>query len=444
MSLYSKFYQNLLVPLHGLVRNRRYVQHLDFLQQSQWWSPDQVLEFQWQELRRLLEHTFRSVPYYQEKYQKAGIALSDIRAREDFARLPILTRAEVNQNRARLCSTEFRGKLLPHATGGSSGTPTRFFRTIESYDWRTAVKDRVYSWSGWRPGERSVYLWGAPVGKVPRFQAVKTRAYDSFHRQLVINTFSQNDKLWEEVRHRIARFRPRIVVGYVSSLAEFSAFLLRRGLGIPPVEAVIAAAEPLYAGTRQQIGEALGAPVFNTYGCREFMSLAGECPKHDGLHVNAENVLVETALPSGAGPSEVLVTDLHNYGMPFIRYAIGDLAVMDDAPCSCGRGLPRIQRIEGRVLDALRTADGRTVPGEFFPHILKDIPEIAHYRVEQQGPEHIVILAVLQGALSDRSQGLLQREIAKVFAGSMRWEIRPVAEIPQLASGKRRVTVGLS
>jgi phenylacetate-CoA ligase len=444
MSIYSHVYQNLLMPLHGIVRNRRYVRHRALLERTQWWSRDRLLEFQWQELHRLLEHTFRSVPYYQEKYRKAGIVLSDIRTREDFARLPILTRAEVNENRAQLCSTEFRGKLLPHATGGSSGTPTRFFRTIESYDWRTAAKDRVYSWSGWRPGEKAAYLWGAPVGKVPRFQAAKTRAYDSFHRQLIINTFSQNDELWENVCHRITRFRPRVVVGYVSSLAEFSAFLLRRGLHIPPIEAVIAAAEPLYASTRQQIGEALGAPVFNTYGCREFMSLAGECPNHDGLHINVENVLVETALAPAAGPSEVLVTDLHNYGMPFIRYAIGDLAVMDDALCSCGRGLPMIQRIEGRVLDTIRTVDGRTVSAIFFRHILKDIPEISQYRVVQDSPSHVVLLVVLQAALSDRSQGLLQREMTRVFAGSMQWEINPVAEIPRLASGKHRAIVGLS
>jgi phenylacetate-CoA ligase len=443
MSIYSHLYRNLLMPLHGVVRNRRYVRYRALLERTQWWSRDQLLEFQWEELRGLLEHTFRSVPYYQEKYRQAGISLSDIRTREDFAHLPILTRKEVNENRASLCSTEFRGRLLPHATGGSSGTPTRFFRTIESYDWRTAATDRVYSWSGWLPGEKAAYLWGAPVGKVTKFQEAKTRAYNSFHRHLIINTFSQNEKLWEEVYRRITHFRPRIMVGYVSSLAEFSAFLLRRRLRIPAIEAVIAAAEPLYAGTRQQIAEALGAPVFNTYGCREFMSLAGECPNHDGLHVNAENVLVETALPPAEGPSEVLVTDLHNYGMPFIRYAIGDLAVMDNSPCGCGRGLPKIQRIEGRVLDALRTADGRTVPGEFFPHILKDIPEIVQYRVEQQSLGQIVILAVLNTTLSDRSQSLLEREVARVFGGNMLWEVRSVAEIPQLASGKRRVTVGL-
>jgi phenylacetate-CoA ligase len=432
MSPYSHAFRRFLMPLHGMLRNRRYSHYVE------------LLEFQWQELRRLLECVCRSVPYYQEKYRKAGIALADIRTQEDFAKLPVLTRAEVNANRDRLCSTEFRGKLLPHATGGSSGTPTRFFRTFDSYDWRMAAKDRVYSWSGWRPGEKAAYFWGAPVGKVPKVQAAKTRAYDWFQRQLVINTFSQTDQLWEDVHQRIARFRPKIVVGYVSSLAEFAGFLTRRGVQVPPIEAVIAAAEPLDTPTRERISRAFGAPLFNTYGCREFMSLAGECETHDGLHINAENVLIETMSPPSAGPSEVLVTDLHNYGMPFIRYAIGDLAVLDDSPCRCGRGLPKIQRIEGRVLDALKTLDGRTVPGEFFPHILKDIPEIAQYRVEQRALDHIVILAVLQSSLSDRSQGLLQREMTKVFAGNMRWEVRPVAEIPRLASGKRRITVGLS
>jgi phenylacetate-CoA ligase len=432
------------MPLHGMLRNRRYSQYLELLDRSQWWSRDALLEFQWKELRRLLECAFRSVPYYQEKYGKAGITPADIRTPEDFAKLPVLTRAEVNANRDRLCSTEFRGKLLPHATGGSSGEPTRFFRTIESYDWRTAAKDRVYSWSGWSPGEKATYLWGAPVGRVPKVQAAKTWTFDRFQRQLVINTFSQTEQLWEDVHRQITLFRPKLVVGYVSSLAEFSAFLTRRGLRIPPIEAVIAAAEPLDAPTRERISEALRAPMFNTYGCREFMSLAGECEAHDGLHVNAENVLIETASPPAAGPSEVLVTDLHNYGMPFIRYAVGDLAVLDDSPCSCGRGLPKIQRIEGRVLDALRTVDGRTIPGEFFPHILKDIPEIAQYRVEQLALDHIVILAVLQSTLSDRSQSLLRREMARVFAEDTHWEVRPVVEIPRLASGKRRVTVGLS
>ena len=444
MSIYSHTFQRVMMPLHGILRNRRYSHRLAFLQQSQWWSREHLLDFQWQEVRCLLEHAFRSVPFYQDKYRRAGVELSDIRTWEDFARLPVLTRAEVNANRETLCSAEFLGRLIPHATGGSSGTPTRFFVTIDSYDYRTAAKDRVYSWSGWQLGEKSIYLWGAPLGKVSKVQAAKTRAFEQFQRQLVINTFSQTNELWEDVYRQITRFRPNLIVGYVSSLAEFANFLARNGRRIPPVKAIIAAAEPLYEHTRQQIAAAFEAPVFNTYGCREFMSLAGECEKHDGLHVNAENVLLETMRPSSEGPSEVLVTDLHNYGMPFIRYAVGDLAVLNSSPCICGRGLPRLQRIEGRVLDALRTVDGRTVPGEFFPHILKDIPEIAQYRVEQRALDHIVLLVVLQSSLSDKSRRLLDTEMTKVFARNVRFEIRPIAEMPQLASGKRRVTVGLS
>ena len=106
-------------------------------------------------------------------------------------------------------------------------------------------------------------------------------------------------------------------------------------------------------------------------------------------------------------PSEILITDLHNYGMPFVRYESGDLGRIADTSCRCGRGLPLLTAIEGRVLDALRTADGRIVPGEFFPHLLKDIPELAQYRVEQKSLDRIVISAVLAQPLSERSERLL-------------------------------------
>jgi phenylacetate-CoA ligase len=289
-----------------------------------------------------------------------------------------------------------------------------------------------------------VYLWGAPVGHVSRRQSLKTQAYDAVYRQRVINTFSQSAELWSEVYRTIQRIRPTLVVGYVSSLEQFAGFLSQRQLTLPQVRAIIAAAEPLHAAERDAIQSALGAPVFNTYGSREFMSIAAECERRDGLHVHAENLVVETSEPGRSEPSEILVTDLHNYGMPFVRYAIGDAGSIVDGPCSCGRGLPRLGMIDGRVLDLLRTADGRTVPGEFFPHLLKDVPEFAQFRVEQPRPDALVLSVVLNAPLSDRSQSLLDHEIGKVFGSATRWEIRPVAHLPKLPSGKRRVTVGLA
>lgn len=442
MSLYRHIFERALVPAHNLLRGRHYGRYRALLSKSQWWAYEDVRELQWREVRRLLECAFRSVPYYQEKYRKAGARLEDIRTWEDFAQLPPLTRQEVNEFRQQLCSTTFRGKLLPHATGGSSGVPTRFYRTYESYDWRTAAKDRVYSWAGLNPGERVAMLWGAPVGKVSTYRQWKTRAYDAYNRQLVLNTFTQDDRMWKEVYAGIMRFRPCVVVGYVSSLKGFAEYLRRSGLRLARLRGVIAAAEPLFSDAREQIASAFGAPVFNTYGSREFMSLAGECERQDGLHINAENVLVETAHEGVS--SEIYITDLHNYGMPFIRYEIGDRGRLTTSPCACGRGLPRLMSIDGRVLDTLRTADGRVVPGEFFPHLLKDIPEIREYQVVQKTPDRIEIAAVLSRPISEAGKALLHAEIGKAFGGQIDWEIKPVEGIPRLGSGKHRVTVGMN
>jgi len=444
MSLYPRLLDSVLLPAYDTARGRRYAEHRRSLEESQWWSPERVRQFQWAELEKLLAHVFASVPYLRQKYRDAGIAAGDIRSFDDFRRLPPLTREEINEHRTELCSTAYKGKLLPHATGGSSGRPTRFFRTYESYDWRTAAKDRAYSWSGWRVGERSVYLWGAPVGQVSRKQALKTRTYEAIHRQLVFNTFAQTDELWQRIYDETRAFRPVLIVGYVSSLERFAQFLSSRGLAMPGVRAVIAAAEPVFESTRQVVEGGIGAPLFNTYGSREFMSIAAECECRSGLHVNAENLVVETAGVDPVRPSEILVTDLHNFGMPFVRYATGDLGTLAEGPCRCGRGLPRLASIEGRILDALRAPDGRTIPGEFFPHVLKEIPEIDEYRVEQEALDRVVISAVLNRPLSERSRALLDGEIAKAFGSAATCEVRPVAELRPLQSGKRRVTVGLA
>src|SRR5207237_10420346 len=131
-----------------------------------------------------------------------------------------------------------------------------------------------------------------------------------------------------------------------SSLEEFAKFLVRTRRTLPGLHAVFAAAEPVFESTRQLVGEAMGAPLFNTYGSREFGSIAAECGLHQGLHVNAENLLVETDSPKGS-PGEVLITDLHNYGMPFIRYRIGDVATFDPiSRCVCGCGGSLIRSIQ--------------------------------------------------------------------------------------------------
>jgi len=189
-----------------------------------------------------------------------------------------------------------------------------------------------------------------------------------------------------------------------------------------------------------------GAPVFETYGSREFTFIAGECDRHQGLHVSMENLLVEIldddGRPTPAGEEgNVVITDLSNYGMPFIRYANGDRAVAGWGTCSCGRGLPLLQKVVGRRLDILETPDGRRIPGEFFPHLMKDFPAVKRFQVVQEQLDRIELRLVVNYPLPQQSRSLLDQEIRKVVGPAVKLSLLTVDDIPLTSAGKLRVVV---
>jgi phenylacetate-CoA ligase len=440
MSTYSKLLGSVLLGTYYSLRGRKYGAHRRFLEESQWWTPERLELFQWQELRKLLAYCLQNVPYYQRKY--AGINLEDVRSVRDFRNLPPLSRAEVNENREDLCNPRGDDRLIPHATGGSSGTPARFYMNVDSFDWRLAATERAYSWSGYRIGDRALFLWGAPATRLSLFHATKLKAYHLVRRELLVNTFRHDGCLWETILQKLRRFRPLFIVGYVSSLESFAEHLLARRERVDGIKAVLSAAEPVTERTRDLVQAAFEAPLFNTYGSREFMSVAVECDRHEGLHVNAENILVETE-GDGRGPSELLITDLHNYGTPLIRYRIGDAGSLATGQCGCGRGLPRIRAIEGRVADLLRLPSGRVVSGLIFPHVVKEFPQIREFQVEQRSPEAIVLRVVLNSPLTPPDVDRLHRAITRIIGEDINCEVADVPSIPRLPSGKRRVSIGL-
>jgi phenylacetate-CoA ligase len=175
------------------------------------------------------------------------------------------------------------------------------------------------------------------------------------------------------------------------------------------------------------------------------MLLASECPEHSGLHVNADHVVLETVDASGGNvrgsSGDVLITDLHNYGMPFVRYRNGDRATYSGATCACGRGLPLLSSVDGRILDTIRTADGRHVPGEFFVYAMLDVLTVKQYLVVQTSLADIEVLVVKDGAITDDERVKIVTKIGGVVGETCRVTVKQVDEIPASRSGKRRVTV---
>ena len=439
--IYEKLFRHVLFPLYesGL-RGRKTLRYLAEYERDQWLAPEQIAELQWRKLKALLEHCHREVPYYRRRFKEIGATPDDIQTLADYARLPVLTKADIRANFDDIAAESWRGRILYKATGGSTGEPLRFGYTRESNDRRAAVMWRGYGWAGARMGRPTFYLWGGAVGNPSRKQVLKDRIYHALFGRRMVDSFPMSESNIAGYADAIDAYRPEVIVAYVGPLVRLAEWMLATGRKVHRPQAILGGAEALLGYQREIIERAFGAPAFNTYGCREFMLIASECEHRDGLHVNADHLVVETGGSDAAG--DVVITDLHNYGMPFIRYQNGDLATSAAGPCACGRGLPRLARVDGRKLDAIRTRAGHILPGEFFPHMLKDVRGIRRFQVVQRTLDALDI-SIVRGAEFDES-GLdyARREIAKVIGGdAVEIRFHFVDDIATGANGKFRVTM---
>lgn len=446
MSVYESLFRNVLFPAYesGL-RGRRTLGYLREYEASQWLSPDEIAALQWTKLKRLVEHCWTNVPYYRKRWQLAGLGgAEDIRGPDDYARLPVLTKQDIRDNFEEMIAPAFRGELLYKTTGGSTGEPLRFGYTRESYERRMATMHRGYGWSGARLGQRTLYLWGASLS-ASGLPKLKDDIYHAAFNRKVLNAFLLTEARMPSYADAMAGYRPEVVVSYVAPLVALAKWLIANKRGMESPRRILTAAEALHAPERELIERAFNCPVYNTYGCREVMLVASECGYRDGLHLNADHLKVEFGASLDPtvvdGPAELLITDLHNYGMPLLRYANGDLGTPLDGACSCGRGLPRLASVDGRKLDALRTPDGRFVPGEFIVYALLGVSGIKRYQVVQRRLDTLDIMVVRDHDFGDHTVALVRRELARALGSSVTCNFTYVDAIPLTPTGKLRVTI---
>ncbi|WP_426284782.1 phenylacetate--CoA ligase family protein [Luteibacter sp. E-22] len=446
MNLYETTLRRVIWPAYeGGLRRRDTPAYMRRYERDQWLAPEEVASLQFQRLKRLLDWCYREVPYYKRRWDALGIVPQDIRDMDDYARLPVLTKADIRDNADEIKATSLKASLGYKATGGSTGEPLRFGFTRESNDRRVAVMWRGYGWAGSRMGRRTLFLWGGAVGNPSAMHRMKDRIYNAVFARKLLDSFHMNESNMADYADAIDAYRPEVVVGYVGPLVRLAEWLLANHRQVARPASVIGAAEALHPFQRELIEKAFGAPAYNTYGCREFMLIASECEHRQGLHVNADHLVVETldheGMPPPGGSGEVAITDLFNYGMPFIRYVNGDMATYATSTCACGRGLPMLASVDGRKLDAIRTPAGHILPGEFFPHMLKDVPGLARFQLVQRRLDRLDLSIVRGRGFEDASLDYIRREVGKVLGDSAELHCHFVDDIPLTRSGKLRVTV---
>ncbi len=442
--LYEPLFRRVLYPAYesGL-RGRKTLTYLREYERDQWRSADELDALQWRKLQRLIAHCWDEVPFYRRWWGDAGVtSAADIRSREDYARLPMLSKPVIREHAESMIAPAHRGALFFKSTGGSTGEPLRFGYTRESYERRIAVMFRGYAWSGAQLGQRTAYLWGAPVAAPAGFRLFKDRLYHAAFNRRMLNAFDMTEKRMAEYATALDRFRPETIVSYVGPLVELAHWIERNGRSIHRPQRMLGAAEALHPHQRELLQRVFGAPAYETYGCREFMLIAAECEVRDGLHLNTDHMYVEFADgPNATGPSDVIVTDLHNDGMPLMRYVNGDLGTPGHRHCACGRGLTKLAKVDGRKLDTLRLRDGRLVPGEYIVTVFMTILGIRQYQVVQRELDTLLVRLVLDAGCDQAVHDLIRAGIHKVTGAGVRIEFETVDAIALTASGKRRVTV---
>lgn len=437
--------RKLLYPAYRFIKRDGILPKLRELERKQWLSTDELLALQWTKLKKLLSYAYESVPYYRSLFSDVGLRPDDINSAEDFARIPILTKEDIRKNMDRLTAPDFdRKKLIPNSTGGSTGENLKFYNDLSMNEYATADTLRCKRWLGVDIADKEVRLWGSRFD-IRRSEVLSIRIKNNFMNDLYLSSYDLSVESMKRYVDKLVRYRPKLITGYASPLTVFANYLLENGMDRIRPQAIISSAETLFPHQREVIESAFGCKVFNRYGCREFGNIAHECPEHKGLHISVVRMYLEflqARKPVAPGQlGEIFVTDLDNYGMPFIRYRIGDLGVPSDRKCRCGRGLSLMERAEGRVYDIVTTPSGKRVAGTYWSFISRAVEGIKQFQVIQKQRNGVAFSIVPDNRFKSESLEYLKAKIAEHCGEDFQVTFHIVDEIPLTGSGKFRFVI---
>ncbi len=419
------------------------------LRESQWLSPEQIRDLQELKLRRLLHHAYHHVPYYRDRMRAHGVSPDDIRGIDDLHKLPFLTKNDVRKHLYFdiMSDNHKKSEVLKVTTSGSTGEPFVCFVDREQLEFRWAATIRAMEWTGWQLGDRQVRLWHQTIG-MSKTQVAREVSDAMLMRRKFIPAYEMSDDTLREFVKTIEAYQPVLLDGYAESFNFLARFLEEHGrIAISP-KGIMSSAQTLPEGSRKIIEASFGCRVFDKYGSREFSGIAYEGEAHEGHHVVAEGFIVEVlkdGKPAAPGEiGEVVITDLNNHCLPFIRYRIGDLAEALDSTqrSSCGRGLPRIGRIEGRVQSIIIGSKGQYIPGTFFAHLFKDYEHaIRQFQVVQNERDSVTLNVVKGKRFTDETLQEVLRFMRQFLGEDMRIDVVFQENIEMVRTGKRLASV---
>ena len=392
-----------------------------------------IVTFQRERLGKLLLHASQTTPYYRELFKTES---------PDISEVPPLEKQNVREQLERLCSEAFPQKQrIKNATGGSTGTPLTFYQDRNYWNQRNLSVYYFDRWAGWNFGEPQLIIWGSPAD-LKGDGHWKHRLNNFWRNQYWLNGFHLTDTAMQVAFNEMSSCPPETILAYPSSLYRFASFLSENGL-IPRwrLKGIISSAEMLHLHYRALAEDIFRTKVYNRYGGREVGLIAMECAK-GRMHINCRDIYLEIDSPNPyTEPGEILITQLNNYAMPFIRYRIGDIGRLSDEVCPCGNQLPILAELLGRTTATFRTETGTLIHGGYFTRQFYNIDGVRQFQIIQETLKHCVLKLVVNEKWTDATRRYLVQSIQRALGGEVVVAVEFVEEIPLSASGKREYTI---
>lgn len=423
------------------------MKYLAEYEKTQWYSLEQIKEYQRKELEKLLRHASQHVPYYRKIMQEYGVMRNDDIIIDRFTNLPFLTKSIIRQHFEELKSDDLEQRdWHKNSSGGSTGEPVTFIQDKEYQDKGIAQMLLGDKMVGKELCEPEIKLWGSERDLFQGTIGLRAKVSNFIRNQRLLNSFKMSQEDMKNYISQINSLRPKLVLAYAQSAYELAHFSLKQSLPIKPVGAVMTSAGTLYPFMWETISEAFHAPVFNRYGSREVGNIATECDAHLGLHVNMETQFVEIIDEQGnpcppGQEGEIVITLLTNYAMPLIRYRIGDMGVWANQECICGRGATLLKTVTGRTVDIFLTKAGEKVDGEYFTHLIYFKNWVQKFQFIQEEVELIRVKIQVNGEPPTNELKEIEEKIRLVMGQSCKVEFEFVEDILPHSSGKYRYTI---
>lgn len=408
----------------------------------QWKNAEFIYDYQTRHLKRLLQHAYDTTPYYRQLFNEHNLSINDFQSLDQLNQLPVTTKSDIVQFSKNIHSNKKFYLTSDKTTGGSTGQAVTITKNSDALARERAATWRAYNWAGVGIGDVQARFWGTALNTRGR---LFYKAVDYISNRTRLSAFNINKQSLQNYYHELTILKPAYLYGYVSMILDFAKFILENNCThLPSLKCIITTSEVLDSNSRKIIESAFQVKVFNEYGCGEVGSIAHEC-EYGNMHIMADNVIIETDTsisPDGTS-GQIIVTDLHNYAMPLIRYNIGDFATLSDEPCPCGRGLPVIEKVHGRAYDVIKDPDGNKYHPEILMYIFEDLKSqnlgIKQFQVIQKEIDLLEITIISDAEHNQQVEDLITLRIKNDIHPAFKTVFNYTDCIGREKSGKLRI-----